>query len=268
MTLDYFDTNDVSHLVEELFLLRFDEDDTPFKSTILPICHIAITFIYNDSQSIIFNGHKTTISGLVITGQFYQSYEFIVKKSGFSCGFCFHPTTLYNFTGLNASKLKNKHLPLIEFSQELHDVFNPIFLNHKNDIPKLTKSLKQTLLSLPIKDDPIVDQIDNALNLIHNQDGLLNTYELLDAVNFSQKTLETNFKKIVGLTPGKYIRLYRFLKLMRKYESKEIKLRDLMYMYNYYDHSHFAKDFKHFMKQSPKDYFKNEHPFLNRYLNK
>ncbi|MBR9916006.1 MAG: AraC family transcriptional regulator [Algicola sp.] len=80
--------------------------------------------------------------------------------------------------------------------------------------------------------------------------------------------MENQFKKIVGLTPGKYIRLYRFLKLMRKHESHEIDLNDLILMYNYYDRSHFTKDFKLFMRQSPKTYFKNNNLLLNEYLNK
>ncbi|WP_296385807.1 helix-turn-helix domain-containing protein [Winogradskyella sp.] len=116
--------------------------------------------------------------------------------------------------------------------------------------------------------DKNTEQIDLVISLIKEKDGLLNVLDLIDNISISQKTLETHFKRIVGLTPGKYIRLYRFLKLMRKYESNEIELKDLIYMYNYYDHSHFTKDFKHFMKQSPKDYFKTEHVFLKEYLNK
>lgn len=268
MTLEYFNTGRTKKLVEEYFMLSFDKTDIPFQSTILPICHVAITYIYNDNQSIIFNKKKSSLNGLIVSGQFYQSYELIVTEKGFSYGFCLQPTTLYKLTKLNISNLKNKHVQLTEFSEDLHNILNPIFLKYKSNIPKLTEHLQNTLLKLPLAQNSIIEQIEKSLEIIHSKEGLLNTYELLYHVDFSQKTLETHFKKIVGLTPGRYIRLYRFIKLMRKYEGREIELKDLIQMYDYYDRSHFAKDFKHFMKQSPKDYFKQHNPLLNQYLNK
>lgn len=94
---------------------------------------------------------------------------------------------------------------------------------------------------------------------------MLQVTDLLKIVSLSQKSLEVKFKKIIGLTPGKYIRLIRFIKLMRKYENKKIAINDLIYMYNYYDHSHFIKDFKLFMSESPKEYFKKEYPLIKAY---
>lgn len=268
MILKYFETKGLTLLVEELFHLTFSKEDLPFDSTVLPIGIISITYIYNDSQRIVFKEKETPINGLIITGQFKKSYQFLVKEEGSSYGLCLHPTALYKMTQLDVSKITDKHIPLIDFSEDLYTKFNPIFLNYKNDISKLTKKIKNAILELPIYNDATTNQIDKVIEFIHSKEGMLNTYELLNLINFSQKTLETQFKKIVGLTPGKYIRLYRFIKLMRKFEGKEINLKDLIYMYNYYDQSHFAKDFKYFMKQSPKDYFKSEHPFLSEYLNR
>jgi AraC-like DNA-binding protein len=268
MILKYFDTTHLNHVVEELFSLSFDESDIPFESTVLPISCISVTNIYGKNQSVVFKNQKTVLNGLVITGQFYQSYQFSVNSKGHSYGISFHPTAIHKLTKIDVSKLTEKHLPLIEVSKSLYDLINPIFIKYQDDILKLTKTLKKIFSNLPLEKNDTIDQIDKTIDFIHLKEGMLNTYELLEHVNFSQKTLETQFKKIVGLTPGKYIRLNRFLKLMRKYEGKEIDLKDLIYMYNYYDHSHFVKDFKYFMKQSPKEYFNTEHPFLNEYLNK
>ncbi|WP_400079715.1 helix-turn-helix domain-containing protein [Winogradskyella sp. R77965] len=268
MTLKYFDVDNAKGLVEELFYLSFDEGDIPFESTVLPISCISITNIYGKNQSAFFKKTKTDLNGLVITGQFYESYQFLVNSKGSSFGISFHPTAIYKLTKIDVSKLTEKHLPLIEVSETLYNLIHPIFIKHKDDIPRLSRTLKKTFLNLPLEKNDTIDQIDKAIEFIRVKEGMLNTYELLDHVNFSQKTLETQFKKIIGLTPGKYIRLNRFLKLMRKYEGKEIDLKDLIYMYNYYDHSHFVKDFKYFMKQSPKEYFNSEHQFLNEYLNK
>lgn len=268
MTLKYFNVDDVKDLVEELFLLKFSEEDVPFQSTVLPICNTSITFIYSDSQKAIYNNHHTSLSGPIVTGQFYDSYQFLVNKEGFSFGMSLHPKALYKISKADIGKIKNKHIPLKNFDETLFNALNPLFTEHKNNIPELSKILKLAIQNISLQDNPVIQQIDKTICVIQEKEGLLNTYELLDSVEFSQKTLETHFKKIVGLTPGRYIRLYRFLKLMRKYEGKEISLNNLIYMYDYYDHSHFTKDFKYFMKQSPKEYFKTQHPFLSEYLNK
>ena len=60
--------------------------------------------------------------------------------------------------------------------------------------------------------------------------------------------------------------MIRFNNLMTKYQKKILEIKDLIYMYNYYDQSHFTKDFKFFMKQSPKDFFKKDFPLLQKYL--
>ena len=108
--------------------------------------------------------------------------------------------------------------------------------------------------------------IDKVIDYIWEKEGLINVSDLLNLAAISQKSLEIHFKKIVGITPGKYIRLWRFLKLMRKYESGKIKLIDLIQMYDYYDHSHFSKDFLLFMNETPQSYFKKDNHLLEEYL--
>ena len=268
MTLKYYNTGGVNSLIEEFFHLTFDESDLPFESKVLPICSPTITYIYNNQHRFLYKKKQTLCNQLILTGQFYDSYQFLVEEKGHSYGISSKPTALYKLTKLDVSKIKNKHVQLSKFSKDLHDILNPIFLKYENDIPKLSQNLKKVISKIPVETNSEIDTIDQAIEIIHSREGMLNAYELLDYIGYSQKTLETHFKKIVGITPGKYIRLFRFLRLMRKYESNTIKLKDLIYMYNYYDHSHFSKDFRHFMKESPKNYFKSEHPFLNKYLNK
>ena len=158
-------------------------------------------------------------------------------------------------------------MPLSEFNNRFYNIIKPIL--NKNKKPKeIVDELNNLFLNMNLTIDNHTLKIDKVINIIKEKEGLLTVQEVLDDICISQKTLETQFKKIVGLTPGKYIRLYRFLKLMRKYESQQIDIKDLIYMYNYYDRSHFTKDFKLFMKKSPKNYFNVDNPFLNEYLKK
>ena len=261
MILKYFDINEVAHLVEEYFYLTFSEDDLPFKSRILPIGLTHLFYIDTGQQHVVVDKTKTTLSGLMITGQYFRSYQFSTNTITSSIGVSLHPTALYKLLNTDISKLENKHVPLVNINPKFYDKIRPIF--EKSSHPKeLTEKLTTFFLNQDLTINKNTDCIDKVIDIIKNQDGLLNINDILEHINISQKTLETQFKKIVGITPGKYIRLFRFLTLMRKYENQEIAIKDLMYMFDYYDRSHFSKDFKLFMNETPKSYFKKDYPLL------
>lgn len=267
MNLTYFDTKGVEHLVEEYFNLSFNKEDIPFKSKILPIGLTHIFYIETGKQKVIVDTTETPMEGLMVTGQYFRSYIFSTNTITSSIGASLHPTTLYKLLNTDISKLKNKHLPLNAINSSLNDKLVRLFETHKTSNHLFTK-LNDFFLNTSLTINKDTDYIDNVINLIRSKDGLLDIKDIVEQTHVSQKTLETHFKKIVGLTPGKYVRLYRFLKLIRKYESQELKLNDLIYMYDYYDQSHFNKDFKLFMLESPKSYFKKDYPLLKKYLNK
>ena len=269
MILDFYNPEISNGILTELFHLSFSKEDIPFESTVLPIGCMAITNIYvKDTQKIIFKNKETALNGMIVTGQFSKSYKFLVNDVSQSYGINLHPSAFHKITELDVSKLRNRHRQLQTVSQKLYNQLQPIFTTYETDIPKLTEAVKQLFSNFKLTTNYVIEQIDHCLKIIEEKEGLLNAYDLLDHVTFSQKTLETQFKKIVGVTPGKYIRHYRFIKLMRDYESKGTDLKDLIHIHSYYDHSHFSKDFKYFMNQLPKTYFKSDNAFLNEYLNK
>ena len=267
MNLKYFDTSKVSHIVEEYFELSFPKEALPFKTTFLPIGLTSIINISKGLHEVVLEGTIKNLSGIFISGQFFRSYQFMVNVESKCFGISFHPTALFKLLNTDISKFENRHIPLEQINNHIYDELSSIFNQSKTN-KELIKALNVFFINAPLTTNNNTKLIDQATTIIREKDGLLNVLDVLDEIPMSQKTLETQFKKIVGLTPGKYIRLYRFLKLMRKYESQEIDIKDLIHMYDYYDRSHFTKDFKLFMKESPKDYFNTTHPFLNEYLNK
>ncbi|WP_033961545.1 helix-turn-helix domain-containing protein [Psychroserpens jangbogonensis] len=267
MNLDYFDTSKVSHLIEEYFHLSFQEEDIPFKSKVLPIGLTHLFYVGNGTQKVIVDGKEMLLEGLMVAGQYFRSYDFSTNSITASIGANLHPTALYKLLNIDVSKIENTHAPLTQINNSFNNKLLPIFEDSK-DTKELINNLNSFFTNASLYIDKNTEQIDLAISLIRENDGLLNVLDLVDEISISQKTLENHFKKIVGLTPGKYTRLYRFVKLMRKYESKEIDLNDLIHRYDYYDRSHFTKDFKLFMHQSPKTYFNTNNTFINEYLNK
>ncbi len=261
----YFPSTQVPHLVEEYFHIAFDEGDIPIKSTILPIGLTHLFYIGTGEQKVTVDGAETLLKGLMITGQYFRSYDFSTNSITASIGANLHPTALHKILNIDISELINTHVPLAQINKTFHDKLLPIFEDSKDSnelICNLNSFFKNTSLHI----NKNTQQIDRAISLIREKDGLLSVLSILDEISISQKSLEIHFKKIVGLTPGKYIRQFRFLHLMKKYLSKEIELIDLIYKYNYYDFSHFAKDFKLFMNQDLKSFFKQDYPLLKKYL--
>ena len=260
MTLKYF-KNGIPQLIEEYYQLSFNQESIPFQTTIVPQGFTHITHLYRGDQKAILNGNDMIIKNTIISGQFFRSYKFECHSEAMSFGISFHPTALYKILNTNISKLDNKHVSLSAFHNEFHEKISAIFQNFTT-AEDLVKRLNLFFNSLELTVNKPTETIDKVIELIRQKEGLLNVNELLEEINMSQKTLETQFKKIVGLTPGKYIRLFRFIKLMKRYENQELEMKDLIYMFDYYDRSHFAKDFKLFMNESPKSYFNKDYPLL------
>ncbi|MDO6597054.1 helix-turn-helix domain-containing protein [Oceanihabitans sp. 2_MG-2023] len=264
MQLNYFENENTSPLVEEYFELLF-EKSIPFQSAILPSGNTTITYIFATGQKAVVKNKEIPLHKLTLSGLFYQSYKFVVNEVGASFGISLHPTALYKLLTIDVYKIKNKHIPLHEINASFAEKLNNIFQNYET--PKIAvQQIENLLHTVPLTINQNTILIDKAIDLIKESEGLINIDQILFKIKISQKTLETQFKKIVGITPGKYIRSFRFIKLLKKYENNEINLKDLIYMYNYYDSSHFNKDFKLFMNESPTSFFKKDNDFLKKIL--
>nr|WP_157811518.1 helix-turn-helix transcriptional regulator [Lacinutrix sp. Bg11-31] len=216
--------------------------------------------------------HKLTVAnktyngtGLIISGQTTKSYTLNVDIESECAGIMFHPTTLYKLTQLNVSQINDKHIPLEEVSKPLFNTINSFFLRKLKGEEALN-ALESDIKKLPLTINNHTRNVDKAIAIINKKDGQISINDLLEEIPVSQKTLETKFKEMVGLTPKKYARLYRFSRLMKMYEQRQLKFKDLVEMYNFHDISHFSKEFKYFMNESPKSYFKNESELIKKYL--
>jgi AraC-like DNA-binding protein len=265
MNHKYFESNKVTHLIEKYFYLSFSENDLPFKSAVLPLGLTHLFYIGTGNQKVTVNGNETLLKGLMITGQYFRSYNFSTNSITTSIGANLHPTALHKLLNIDVSKLKNTHAPLLQINKIFHDKLLSVFEDSK-DSEELIYNLNFFLLNTPLHINKNTKQIDRAISLIREKDGLLSVLDIVDEILISQKSLEIYFKKIVGLTPGRYIRQFRFLNLMEKRLSKEIELKDLINKYNYFDSSHFAKDFKLFMNQDLKSFFKQDYTLIEKLI--
>ncbi|RAJ16873.1 helix-turn-helix domain-containing protein [Olleya aquimaris] len=267
MNFKYIECVTENTLINNFYELNVDSTSIPLHSKVIPTaqCHI----IYLKSEvpiETIFKNNKFNNSGLIVLGQSYKSYKLHAKAPYYNLGINLHPTGLYKLLKSDISKFTDKHVKLSEINLELFNLLSPLFEEQIDDCNHLAKKIEKQLLSLDLFENNNTRLVDEAIKLIYQKEGKINVEELLKQIPISQKHLELQFKKIVGLTPLKFIKLYKFLNLMKKYESKQASISQLIEYYSYYDLSHFSKDFNLFMNQKPTDYFKSDNEFLNNYL--
>ncbi|QCE42190.1 DUF6597 domain-containing transcriptional factor [Psychroserpens sp. NJDZ02] len=266
MNFRYIECTSTNQLVQNFYEFNVGDESIPLSSKILPTAQSHIIFIDSDSNlETNFKNATFNNKGLVIIGQSYKSYAIKANTPLFIFGINFHPTALYKILKTDISKLTDKHINLSKIDNILFELLEPIFKeNIKGET--LAKRLETQLSKLDLYECKNTILVDDVIKVIYNKEGKINVEELLKRFPISQKNLEIQFKKIVGLTPIKFIKLYKFLSLMKQYESKKSSITKLVDYYEYYDLSHFTKDFKLFMNQKPSDYFKSDNELLNNYL--
>jgi len=94
---------------------------------------------------------------------------------------------------------------------------------------------------LPMEEGDIVDRF---LNYMGDFKKEITTRKIAAELFTNTRTLELKFCAITGTTPGRYIRLQRFNRLICDVASKQYRMRDLVAKHNYSDYSHMRRDIR------------------------
>lgn len=101
-----------------------------------------------------------------------------------------------------------------------------------------------------IETDKIVVE---AVKLIYQSKGTIRIKELNERLLISQSPFEKRFRKVVGTTPKKFASIIRFNSVLDNLSNAE-SLTEISYENNFFDQSHFIKDFKQFTGDTPENF--------------
>ncbi|MCG1036981.1 helix-turn-helix domain-containing protein [Polaribacter sargassicola] len=270
MTFNYLNSKDHRNLLKDLFYLTSSKEDVPFESIILPLGLPSLVFIGSNQQKILIKDKKEPVKkGLTLFGQFYRSYKYFINDDTKNFGVHLNPTSLYKILEKDISQFTNKQIPFQEIDKKLSQEIEEIITKNRQDVFECEKKIINLINNIKLTDNKDVVLIEKAIEYIYKKEGLVKVNELLDILPYCQKSLQTKFKKIVGITPIKFIKIIRFNHMLLKYQIQKEDIKKLLCEYNYYDVSHFNKDFKLMMNESPKLFFEQKNHFLlDQYLNK
>lgn len=114
------------------------------------------------------------------------------------------------------------------------------------------KMNEHLLLRLSGRPHYVPDFIHRALHLIEEHKGKIDITSILSEIHTTQRTLERNFLRIVGVQPKTFSRICRFNHLMTELvEDSSIDFYQAIESYGYFDPSHFIKDFIRFTGCNP-----------------
>lgn len=174
----------------------------------------------------------------------------------------------YNITKLNTTKCRNKLFDLYEYLPK--DLLDSLYesLKDENNIDNIT-SIFSKHIGVYCKKWIEETKTTPIVNYIFEKRGLLNTDELTKVFPYGKRTIERLFNEEVGTSPYNFICLIRFNYIIRDLQNNKYdSINELTSIYNYYDTSHFEKDFKKFLGQSSKSYHNDYNPLLTNSLSR
>ncbi len=103
------------------------------------------------------------------------------------------------------------------------------------------------------------DVIDNFYNKIINEWRETPLSQIENSFGLSERTLQRKFRTRTGVTPKTLIRIIRINHIMHKLKKVEVPdYQSIVFEGNYFDQTHFIKDFKAITGETPDCFFKRD----------
>lgn len=204
-------------------------------------------------RSSVLNG---TLPPFYVVGQ--QTVSYTLTASPPLCGIvgaALKPTAIWHFVKKDCAGFTNT-------LQDPKEIWGEAFLVFREQYTLLDdlSARKNALISfLEAVSEGITfeeDIVEMALAEIFRTKGCLTTADICAKFPISERYLQIQFKKKVGLSPGAYARIIRFNNMFLEF-SKHKGQHDLAFitaLFNYYDAAHFNKDFKKFCGEAPSSF--------------
>lgn len=117
--------------------------------------------------------------------------------------------------------------------------------------------LIQGFLTRQLRIQPVDELVERAISSIYSESSSISIKELAIRMEISCRQMERRFRQLTGQSPAEIRRLGRFQKVVRSLllEPSAIPL-DVALTHGYYDQSHFNRDFRELVFESPGRFLK------------
>ncbi|MFA7445785.1 MAG: helix-turn-helix transcriptional regulator [Flavobacteriaceae bacterium] len=258
MNYQTFEPNkDLDLLIKCYWILESPKEKTPEKQTIVPDGCMEMIFHYGDLYKQYTENGSIIQPRCFVIGQLTRPLE--IEPTGKTGIFAvrFYPDGFLPFATVPIKEMENRAVSLVElFGEEGKNIESRI-LNTDSVSDRI--NLVEDFLKSRLTNKEMIDHIvKSTVETILTANGQLSVDELSRETNITRRQLERKFSSVIGLSPkqlSKTIRLQAVLKILLS--KKFTNLTTLAHENEYYDQSHFIKDFKELTGFTPKEFYGN-----------
>jgi len=243
-----------------------DKDDFSFANAALPDGFVELYFFnYGSVHLSASNSFSSTMNTGFMIGQTNKRIDFIPsgKLSFFTVKIL--PWAAKYFFNEKAIAYSNRIFFLSDFQDKRLLQLQEQILCASTTAESIG-IIEKYLIERISRSSPYPKVVYNACNLIFNSKGLIEIKKISNLLNISNQYLERCFSDYVGLTPKQYARVVK-IRALGAYQkaNPNVSSTDLAYAFNYFDQSHFIKDIKSYVGETPRRFFKKNN-FILKYF--
>jgi AraC-like DNA-binding protein len=245
----------------ECYWIIENDDPKPISQKIIPDGFPEIIFHFADPYRINLGAGWEMQSASLLAGQI--SRHFYLENTGKASmlGIKLKPATLTYLFGMDMEWITDKVIGLPDSLLDLESV-----IRYANDFDNRVQGINRYFEKF--NEAAINNAIDQALIKIFESRGMAKINDVAADAGFSERQLERQFKKHIGLSPKFYSRVIRFSSIFQLHEQGDPSWLDLAYEAGYADQSHFIRNFKAFTGDDPTSYGFDEKNMANFFLKK
>lgn len=247
---------DLQSLVKCYWILEIPADHNSEKQRIVPDGCIEMAFILGDDIKRFTYGDDFILQPrAMVIGQITE--PFYIQPCGYVNTFAvrFYPFGFGNFVTSSIAQLVNKETPINElFDQRVaRDIEQQIIAS--KDTQQRIAIIEEFLLQQLNSEATIDNIVTTTIDALIASNGNTTINSILKEDLSKRRQLERKFLSQIGMSMkqlGKVIRLQAALKMLLSRTGES--LTEIAYENDYYDQSHFIKDFKEFTGTSPREF--------------
>jgi AraC-like DNA-binding protein len=249
-------SKELATIIQCYWVLESSKEKTPQRNKIVPDGYMKMIFHYGDLyKHHTKEGQSYLLPRSFVIGQLTEVYE--VEPSGDTGTFfvCFKPNGFFPFSTIPIKKMENTAISLKKLFGEDGQIIEQKIINAKTHLERIN-IIESFLFTQLTKKNLVKNTIKSAVETIVTANGQLSVDELGECLSINPRSLERQFSSQVGLSPKKLLKIIRLQTSLKMMLNKDLKkLSDIAYENEYFDQSHFNKDFKEFTGLTPKDFY-------------
>jgi len=199
--------------------------------------------------------HDKQMPLLFLYGQTLKPIELVMEGSYSLIGFQLYPFVLNSFFNLKAQDLNDNCYDLLQLDQ-LNIAATLQQLGQAANAVARVHIITALLCDIFEAKRMLLDyKIQQAIQLIIDNNGSLEIQQLNKALHITERTFERRFLTQVGVSPKQFSQIIRFQQSLNQLMDKDYdKLTDIVYNNGFADQSHFIRVFKAFTGKTPKQF--------------